>query len=294
MLRLRVTPFTGSLPPAAPPAQMALFQLPTGSYASRAALAFRGGRWSDRRQLASTAVLIGHPAGDLLLDAGLGANAGQHIASLPAFRRSRHQLGATARAQLDAAGYDHRRLLGVLLTHSHWDHVSGLDSLPVPIWLAPGEQAYAEHAKGDTVFTRVAAGHDIRPYSFDGPAHAGFEASHDVHGDGSIVIVPAAGHTPGSVIVFVTLPSKDQPTGQRYAFIGDLTWQLEGITTRAERPLLLRTLADSDAAGVRRDLGRIIALADKVQIVPAHDARGYDGIPHLTPQAIADAAHLRP
>jgi glyoxylase-like metal-dependent hydrolase (beta-lactamase superfamily II) len=259
---------------------MGVFQLPTGSYASRAALAFRGGRWSDRRDLASTAVLIRHPTGDLLLDAGFGANAAQHIASLPAYRRSRHQLGQTARSQLEAAGYDYRRLLGVVLTHSHWDHVSGLDSLPVPVWIAPGEQAYAERAKDDRVFTRVAAGHEIRPYSFEGPAYAGFEASHDVHGDGSVVIVPAAGHTPGSVIVFVAAPS-----GQRYAFIGDLTWQLDGITSRAERPWLLRALADSDAARVRRDLGRIIALADRVQIVPAHDARGYNGIPRLTPDA---------
>jgi len=25
-------------------------------------------------------------------------------------------------------------LRGVLITHSHWDHVSGLDQLQVPIW----------------------------------------------------------------------------------------------------------------------------------------------------------------
>jgi len=35
--------------------------------------------------------------------------------------------------QLDAAGYDRSRPLGVLVTHSHWDHVSGLDELAVPI-----------------------------------------------------------------------------------------------------------------------------------------------------------------
>ncbi|WP_432563218.1 MBL fold metallo-hydrolase [Kineococcus sp. SYSU DK003] len=275
---ITVTPFTSPMPVATPPPGMELFQLPTGSYVTRAALAFRGGRWSDRREFASTAVLVRHPAGDLLIDAGFGANAAQHIRTLPAFRRARHRLGATARQQLDAAGYDHRRLLGIVLTHSHWDHVSGLDSLAAPVWTAPGERAHAGRAKDDRVFSRVTDDHEVREYSFDGPAHLGFSASRDVHGDGSVVIVPAAGHTPGSVVVFVTVPS-----GRRFAFIGDLTWQLEGITRQAERPLLLRALADSDPAGVRRDLARVIALADEVHLVPAHDARAYEGIPHLTP-----------
>ena len=104
----------------------------------------------------------------------------------------------------------------------------------------------------------------------------GFTASHDVYGDGSVVIVPAGGHTPGSVIIFVNVS-----TGQRYAFIGDLTWQLDGITRRLERPLLLRMLADSNPKQVRVDLARVIALADQIQLVPAHDMRAYEGIPLL-------------
>lgn len=280
-----VTPFTGPLPVASPPAGMGIFQLPTGSYVTRAALAFRGGRWADQRNFASTAVLIRHPAGDILIDAGFGAKAAQHIKTLPAFRRSRHQLGATARQQMDAAGYDHRRLLGVVLTHSHWDHVSGLDSLDVPVWIAPGERPYADSAKDDRVFPLVATNHKICEYTFEGPTYLGFDSSHDMHGDGSVVIVPAAGHTPGSVVIFVTLPS-----GQRFAFIGDLTWQLEGITRRVERPLLMRALADSDSSAVRRDLARVIALAGKVQLVPAHDARAYDGIPHLIPETMGSTA----
>ncbi|WP_432513302.1 MBL fold metallo-hydrolase [Kineococcus sp. SYSU DK001] len=282
MTRLDVPAFPGPLPPATPPAGTAVFQLPTGSYATRAALAFRGGRWRDRRDFAATAVLVRHPAGDLLIDAGFGAGAAQHVRTLPGYRRSPHRLGATARQQLDAAGYDLRGLLGVVLTHSHWDHVSGLDSLDVPVWTAPGERQHAERARDDRVFSLVTGGHEHREYAFDGPAHAGFDASHDVHGDGSVVLVPAAGHTPGSVVVFVTVAS-----GRRFAFIGDLTWQLEGITRRAERPALVRALADSEPSGVRRDLARVIALADRVHLVPAHDQRAYDPIPRLTAGALA-------
>lgn len=268
---------SGPLPLASPPPTMQLFQLPTGTYATPAAFAIRGGSFRDQRDFASTAVLIKHPKGDVLLDAGFGADAEKHIGSLPAFRRSKHSLLSTASEQLDAAGYDRSQLIGVILTHSHWDHVSGLDSLEVPIWITSEELDYARRSKSDTVFSRTSQGHDIREYTFDGPAYLGFESSHDFYGDGSLVLVPAAGHTTGSIIAFVALPS-----GDRYAFIGDLTWQMEGITRRVERPLMMRMLADSDTKQVRRDLERVFALVGRMQIVPAHDGGAYAGIPELT------------
>lgn len=264
------------LPAADPPAEMKIFQLPTGTYETPAALAFRGGSFRDRRQFASTAVLVQHPKGDVLIDAGFGAQAENHIRTLPPFRRSPHRLGATVSEQLEAAGYDRERLLGVLLTHSHWDHVSGLDSLDAPVLVTPEELRYAARSRGDRVFSQVVPGHDLRVYGFDGPPHLGFPASHDLHGDGSVVIVPAPGHTTGSVIVFVAV----RPD-RRFAFIGDLAWQLDGIAPGAQRPLLMRMLADSDSAQVRRDLARLTTLSGQLQIVPAHDARGYDGIPPL-------------
>jgi glyoxylase-like metal-dependent hydrolase (beta-lactamase superfamily II) len=105
-----------------------------------------------------------------------------------------------------------------------------------------------------------------------------------VYGDGSVVIALAGGHTTGSVIVFVT-----PPTGPRYAFIGDLTWQIDGIRRRAERPWLISRLADSDPAQLRRDLLRVIALDDLLHIVPAHDLSAYDGIPLLVPDTATPA-----
>jgi N-acyl homoserine lactone hydrolase len=268
--------WTRPLPEAAPPADMAIYQLPTGTYETRAAFAVRGGSFRDKRQFAATAILVRHPKGDLLIDAGFGSDVAAHVAALPRIQRAPYQATKTVSQQLDASGYDRSRLLGVLVTHSHWDHVSGLGDLHVPIWVNSDERHYGAEDQGGKVFRIVSAGHQIHEYEFNGPQYLGFASSFDAYGDGSMVVALAGGHTPGSVVVFVTVPS-----GNRYAFIGDLTWQLDGIRRRVERPLLLRKLADSDPERVRQGLVRMIALASRMQIVPAHDRDAHDGIPYL-------------
>src|SRR5205814_8071785 len=66
--RLQVaTVEVGALPPASPPADMSSGALPTGTYETPAIFAFRGGSWNDTRHFASTAVLVHHPKGNLLI-----------------------------------------------------------------------------------------------------------------------------------------------------------------------------------------------------------------------------------
>jgi glyoxylase-like metal-dependent hydrolase (beta-lactamase superfamily II) len=255
---------------------MALYRLPTGTYTTRAMFAVTGGSVRDKRDFAATAVLIYHPKGDLLIDAGFGEHVAEHIKMLARMERAPYQRGQTAAQQLDAAAYDRSRLLGVLVTHVHWDHVSGLDSLRVPVWINEAEVRYAADDSHGAVFRAVSKGLEIREYAFDGPEYLGFPASFDVHGDGSVVVALAAGHTWGSVVVFVTLPTR-----KRYAFIGDITWQMDGISRGAERPWLLRRVADVDAKSVRLGLQRSIALSRVLQVVPAHDVAAHDSIPLL-------------
>jgi N-acyl homoserine lactone hydrolase len=276
MKTLPMPPAWPGPPEAAPPPDMAIYQLPTGSYVTRASFAFTGGSFRDKRSFAATAILLTHPQGDFLIDAGFGADIAAHVHAQPWYARSPYQATGTASEQLDASGYDRGRLRGVLITHSHWDHVSGLDRLEVPIWTNAGELQYAAQARDGTVFRTVSQGHEVRKYEFASAPYLGFPSTYDVYGDGSVVVALAGGHTTGSVVIFVTLP-----TGQRYAFIGDVAWQLEGVQRPAERPLLMRKLADVDPAQVREDLLRVASLASLMQIVPAHDLTAYAGIPRL-------------
>ena len=278
----RPAPLGGSLPPASPPAGMALFQLPTGVIHRTAAFGYRGGAFSDRRDFAMTAALVKHPRGDLLIDSGLGRGIATQLPRMPATFRAVTDLepGQPAAAQLDAAGYDRTRLRGILLTHAHWDHVSGTADFPgVPVLVTADERRFIDQGDWVTAIARSVTGARYEVYGFEGGAYLGFPRSHDVFGDGSVVVVPAPGHTPGSVIVFVALPD-----GRRFAFVGDLAWQREGITEREERPWLMRRSADDDPAQVRDSLLRMAAVAARfpqITLVPAHDVRGFAGLPRL-------------
>lgn len=269
-----------ALPAATPPAGMSLSALPTGSLESSAGFAYRGGDFLDRRDFSTTPILVRHPRGDLLFDAGLGRDVDAHMQTMPLLMRvaSRLSRGVPAAAQLQAQGYDPKRLAGVVLTHAHWDHVSGLADLPgVPVWVDADERGFIASDAPMAALVRRFGALPYRDYAFDGGPYLGFARSHDVWGDGSIVLVPAPGHTPGSIIAFVALPS-----GARYALLGDLVWQSEGIGIPTERPWLLRQLVDTDAAAVRTAIGQVAAIHahfPQIALLPAHDARAHAALP---------------
>jgi glyoxylase-like metal-dependent hydrolase (beta-lactamase superfamily II) len=268
------------LPEASPPASMAVYVLPTGVNHRTAAFARRGGMPWERWESVSNAVLVQHPQGDVLIDAGLGKTIRAQLGAMPFFFRLATDLEQSRPAadRLADAGYDFTRLRFILLTHAHWDHVSGVPDLPgVPVLVTTAEHRFIYESGFPDAPARAIDPKRFEEYGFDGGRYLGFGQSHDLYGDGSIVIVPAPGHTPGSVVVFVTLP-----TGGRYAFVGDLVWQLEGLAEREERPWLEARVLGEDSAAVQESMRRLSAIAvrfPQMKIVASHDPRGYVGIP---------------
>src|SRR5690606_15659597 len=112
--------------------------------------------------------------------------------------------GIVARHQLDVSG--------VLLTHSHVDHVLGLPDLPpeVPIYVGPGELRDRRKLNGLLRSThRRLFGGRVPVRELD-PATAialdPFPAVIDLLGDGSIWGILCEGHTQGSMAWLVNAP----------------------------------------------------------------------------------------
>ena len=270
-------------PPAAqPPSAMKLAAIKAGLMVTLASNAYRGANLVEVRDFNMGGILVRHPQGNLLFDAGFGRDYAAHSKTAPLLMRMTALLRKepTVAEQLRAAGIELATLRGVVLTHAHWDHVSGLADLPgVPVWVTQPELDYIH--SGESLAQLAASLPDVKfqVYDFTGGPYLGFAKSHDVFGDGSVVMVPAPGHTPGSVIAFIATPD-----GKRYALIGDIAWQKEGVEIPAQRPWLPRQLADSDAAATRALLVRLHELQQALPglvIVPAHDRRVWNSLPGL-------------
>jgi N-acyl homoserine lactone hydrolase len=97
-----------------------------------------------------------------------------------------------------------------------------------------------------------------------------------VFGDGSVVMVAAGGHTPGSVIAFIRLPRPRRRPAR------SASRPAEGVALPAERPWLLRRMVDVDEHRLRSVIVRLHALKQRdpgLVIVPAHDARVWASLP---------------
>ncbi|MFO0708732.1 MAG: MBL fold metallo-hydrolase [Sandaracinus sp.] len=100
---------------------------------------------------------------------------------------------------------------GVLLTHLHLDHVSGLRDVPreVPVYTGPGEagarSAMALATQG--AIDRALEGRDaIREWRFTPDPSGVFAGVLDVFGDGSLFALSVPGHTAGSVAYVARTP----------------------------------------------------------------------------------------
>ncbi|MGY4830930.1 MBL fold metallo-hydrolase [Sphaerotilaceae bacterium SBD11-9] len=263
-------------PVARPPQGLALSVLRTGESAGTVeALVVAGGSWFTPRKPVHSAVLIRHPQGTLLFDTGLGREVDRQFVVNGALDRELfgYRLDEPAQAQLARYGVAAGSLKAIIPSHMHWDHVSGLPDFPdTEVWVQPTEREHAAQGHPPAFIQSQFSGvKRWRELSFDAKPYMGFAAQRDVFGDGSVVLVPLAGHTTGSVGLFLHLPS-----GRRYFFVGDVTWTIEGLQRPADRPWLTRTLTkvDHDTPGNRRaivQIHRLMQRQPQLVVVPAHD-----------------------
>jgi glyoxylase-like metal-dependent hydrolase (beta-lactamase superfamily II) len=231
-------------------------------------------------------VLVKHPAGDLLIDTGSSSHYDREIAGFPfATWLKLKSLAGQLKPEvplpdlLRRIDEDPAKLRWAILSHTHLDHAGGLMDLPnLPVLLTREELQFAAdpnvQARGYviTVHTQKFPPVTAPTLRFDSTPYETFNESADLYKDGSVVVVPLRGHTPGSVGIFVNL----SPT-RRLFYAGDAVDDERGFEKRAGKPLILED-SDNDTALANQIVGRLSQLHEKVPelaIVPAHGRSAY-------------------
>lgn len=168
-------------------------------------------RWRDET-LPVNAFLVEHPAGLCLFDTGQTVRAtsrGYFPRWQPFFRLSRFELDQEdeTAAQLTVLGISPRDVRWVVLSHLHTDHVGGLapfDASEIFVSRTEWERAsgLAGRVRG---YLPQHWPQGLKPHllDLDQDGFGPFPGSHDLAGDGTLVLVASPGHTPGHVSLLV-------------------------------------------------------------------------------------------
>lgn len=264
-------------PPVAAPDNGVSFSLvKTGHTHAPAAMVWSGGSFSRKLEVNHVAILVRHQQDVFLFDGGLGRKvAEQYDRDMPWWAKPsfRYEQPVTpARDQLDAAGIQVPR---IILSHSHWDHASALVDFPqAEVWVTPQERAF-DQGKGlgfPGAFPSQVGDPGIRWHVYqlqDQPLWS-FARSLDLYGDGSAVLVPLSGHTPGAVGLLLTVAS-----GRQYLFCGDTVWSAAALQEARPKSLLASLIVDDDRTATQQAIVQLHQLMQQhpgLVVVPAHDA----------------------
>lgn len=273
---------TNRKPDSASLPEVKLSLLKAGKMTSQQSFSWRGGKWGTTYESGMAAILVEHPQMSFLYDAGFGANVDAHAKAMPWLMQklANYIKEVPAAEQLRQHGIPPDSIKTIFISHSHWDHISGLEDFPgVEVRMPGAELEFIRTRKMPGLIDQMIDNLKVKTFEFtDGP-YENFDRSLDLFGDGSVVFVPLPGHTDGSNAMFVNLRS-----GKRFLFTGDLTWAIEGFQLPAERPWLARKLVDYDEAEVRRSIVKVHLLMRKypeLVVVPAHDRRVHERIASL-------------
>lgn len=159
----------------------------------------------------------------------------------------------------------------IVITHEHMDHIGGLTAHPDPAAVLPRTRLTQEQLL-DPERSLPAKFPDR---VLDGYQPLVYEQYHALAP--GVVLIKAAGHTPGSQMVYVQTGN-----GTELLFIGDVAWHFRNIELQRERARLMTWLflkEDRTAVfGQLAALKRLHEAQPAVHIVPGHDGPVIDAL----------------
>jgi glyoxylase-like metal-dependent hydrolase (beta-lactamase superfamily II) len=204
---------------------------------------------------ARTVFQVMYPDGYVMVDAGMDLPMHKQIG-----RGADEPYFADQAQQVDKAL---RGARAIVLTHEHGDHVTGVIRTPYLPELAP--KTILTRTQVRTLETtpqfpdlRITEEQAQRYHVIDYDQYMAFAPGW--------TLIKAAGHTPGSQMMFITLDS-----GREYLLIGDTAWHMDGVrkTTGKDAPWIVE-----DTAAVNDQLkwlSNLLASEKNLVIVASHD-----------------------
>jgi N-acyl homoserine lactone hydrolase len=150
--------------------------------------------------MAVTCYLIMHPKGIVLYDTGLN----DRLLGRPLYEHIEEGYGQikfnTLIGQLADIGVAPVNITYLVISHQHWDHIGNANDFSAATWLV-------YKAERDDMFKPAA--HALpwfREYSeLEHSKTVSLAGEHDIFGDGTAVVIPTPGHTPGHCSLLVRL-----------------------------------------------------------------------------------------
>ena len=233
---------------------------------------------SGALSMTASGLLIRHPEGDVLVDGGNSSRFDQEAADFPLLRRwvmkaipGRLKPRILLSAGLRALGERDGEIRWLLPSHVHLDHVGGYEDLPLtPVLLTDEELRYATNADAQRTGAVIPQQASLvirqaQPLHFSPVPYEVFDRHFDLYGDGSIVVVPLPGHTPGSVGIFIHLSPH-----QRIFYVGDAALTDAEIAQRLRKPFFIHDEEPQQADQEVRVLNRLHELIPELHMLPAH------------------------
>lgn len=263
-----------SVPPPAVRQTVTLTVLPQARLSAPETIVAEGVRSLRSLPMVMGAYLVRHPQATFLADPGLCA--APHERVLPDIPWPVRALVTPERPVrglpelLSDNGTQAEDIDFALPTHLHWDHVSGMVDLPESVAIRVNRSEWEWVTGKDEIPIGVVPaplrGRAVECFTMEGPPVLTFERSLDLFGDGAVIVVDMAGHTPGSIGILLALPG-----GRRVLLAGDAVWNNRQVTLLRERAPMPGNLFDFDREQTFATIHRMHALPPNIELVAAHD-----------------------
>jgi N-acyl homoserine lactone hydrolase len=146
--------------------------------------------------------LVAHPKGTMMWDVGTAPDSDFKADGAP-IQQGMITVTKPLKSELEAIGYEPADIKYVAFSHYHIDHTANANMFAGSTWLvnqAERDIMFSDKPAPVRVEKNYSALKDSKTITL--PA----TSDYDVFGDGTVIIKPAPGHTPGHQVLFLKLP----------------------------------------------------------------------------------------